>query len=1652
MTRVYEFTGEAFCYVGGVAVAFCVGFGSGWECGAGRVQLAMPGSLQTSKRTTGTAVTFTSLTASTRYYVSVHSNVGSVAQNYAGVYCTTSEALLPAPTNLRCSSTPTAIAFSWNAVANATSYQARLLDGLPGTVLAKRTTTALSVTFSALTPSTRYHVSVRSVRDNETQHWTGLFCYTSAAAIVPDDPTCGTLATGSIEVEWESETGVTNWFAARATDLGHTDGRQLAAATLSTTFTGLSPNAEYTFILWWWGAQSTSWTRVGTVSCATSPLPPPANLVCSNISSSSVTLGWDAVAGADSYSAKVQLATPGSEPTSQEGLTATSATFNNLGAGTRYWVSVLSVKDGRPQNFAGVNCSTTGLVPPANLACTAATDSITVGWDAVTGATAYRVSKNGGANWEGATGTNHTFSSLAAGTEYAIKAQAGKTTGTGQSATTTWGASASRACSTAAPPVAAAAPQSPVAHCGAATIASVSWTWDPVDGATGYEYRYQRSSSASGRWVSTTALTHSLSGLRAGLGSRFYLRAVNSAGQSAEDYHYCSTRPSATAPPTPGQPKPACAATATRIQYTWRPVLYAAYYEILHAGTSYRWTRLDDPDDTSDDTTTAFTLTGQRADTKPYFQVRAVNATGNSNDHRSQCRTLANPPTGLTVTCANNTEGAPVVTVSWSAVTGAERYQAVVRRLDTLPDGQPRPDTVNTSGSGVLSFTAPGWYGKAYQARVQVLTAAGWSELSEPVAATCPIAVACAVSEDSLLAIWSEKEGATRYRVSRGSTWVDATGTSHLFAGLVASTAYTIRVQAGDADGWGDIASKSCATTAPLLAAPASLVCTAVTATAVTLSWDAVTGAGGYTARISAGAQGVVTTANTSATFSSLAPVRDYYVSVHANKSGSPQHVSGTTCTTTDLLPAPASLACSATATSITLSWAAVAGATGYAAKVQLAEPGSTQTVQSTTTSSATFASLARSTDYYLSVHANKNSVPQRYSGLVCATTPPAPASIRCSVSASSMTVSWDEADGAAKYRVDYGTASDTTTDWEEAAGASHLIIGLEPSTAYTIKVQAGSSGGWGGTATTSCSTIAVPAVPATCSGLSGTNHCLDSADTITITPQPSGQSSANTARSTVTLKRIIASRSITATLPGGTTVVIARSGEKGGYAQKPENIRDRAWVKGHAQVYGDAIVSGDAMVLGSAQVYDRARVSGSAVVTDRARVSGSAWVHGSARVSGSAWVHGSAVVHGGSWISRNAEVAGNAIVNGSYTLVYGDARICGRNPDNPLLSRSCGQAKVGGSARVYEDAQVYGSAIVGAVDIFGEPVYFADQGPVIRGFAEVFGQARVLEQAEVYGNADVYESARLSGDAKVYGRGRVYGNDTVTIDGSRLGARIYSRARVHGNSKVYGNAQVGEPFKSPRAYPNPDADAEVFNRAEVYGNASVYGSAKIHGDAHIYGSARIYEEAQVFDDARVYESAKVYGNVRVFTYAHSEEAGPRDRDTELQPKLQKVFADNDPALKFWTDSYILNENYIIDFPLSVIENSFEDAEEEVYESWDFDTLGSNRPEDLRPTRVYGMGKVSDDARVWGGTWLSGSAYAMDNSRISGGSQIRLGVFCGTVWTNAQRRSAGGCAPREGNSAVMLACFGARTLGSVLDLSRITKTIIAGTCFLISTV
>ena len=125
------------------------------------------------------------------------------------------------------------------------------------------------------------------------------------------------------------------------------------------------------------------------------------------------------------------------------------------------------------------------------------------------------------------------------------------------------------------------------------------------------------------------------------------------------------------------------------------------------------------------------------------------------------------------------------------------------------------------------------------------------------------------------------------------------------------------------------------------------------------------------------------------------------------------------------------------------------------------------------------------------------------------------------------------------------------------------------------------------------------------------------------------------------------------------------KSGDKGGFIQKEENLSGNAWVSDNAEVFGDARVYGDAEVFGNARVFDNAWVS------DNARVFGNAMVFGNARVSDNAMVFGNARVFdnarvfGNARVFDNAEVSGNAIstkkvftLNFVYKLTMTDLHI----------------------------------------------------------------------------------------------------------------------------------------------------------------------------------------------------------------------------------------------------------------------------------------------------------------------------------------------------------------------------------------------------------
>jgi UDP-3-O-[3-hydroxymyristoyl] glucosamine N-acyltransferase len=125
------------------------------------------------------------------------------------------------------------------------------------------------------------------------------------------------------------------------------------------------------------------------------------------------------------------------------------------------------------------------------------------------------------------------------------------------------------------------------------------------------------------------------------------------------------------------------------------------------------------------------------------------------------------------------------------------------------------------------------------------------------------------------------------------------------------------------------------------------------------------------------------------------------------------------------------------------------------------------------------------------------------------------------------------------------------------------------------------------------------------------------------------------------------------------------------------------------------------------------------------------------------------------------------------------------------------GDAWIGNSARVYEEARVSGNAR-------------------IRGFTKIYNWAHIFGNAQVDDYVNVSGRVRISGNAQLYGRASVY--DDVQIDGC---------AKIHGN-------------------------ASIRNRVRISDNAEVSGEANVHNNVQICGNARIRDWACITEDAKV--------------------------------------------------------------------------------------------------------------------------------------------------------------------------------------------------------
>ncbi len=628
---------------------------------------------------TDAAYTNIGLTGGTAYRYTVR------AVNAAGEGADSNEVSITAPTplagpaNLSAAAAVIAgnsqVSLSWDAVPGAAEYQVYRADTANGalTRIAEGTTiTDTTYTDTGLTGGTAYRYTVRAANAD------GDSADSSEASITAPTPLAApanfsavaTVAAGDPQasLSWDAVPGAAEYQVYRADTANGTLTRIADSTTITDTAytdTGLTDGTVYRYTVRAVNSDGDSADSSEAGITAPTPLAAPANLSASTAlvtGDSQVSLSWDAVPGAAEYRVYRADTASGEFTRIADSTTISETTYTDTGLteGTAYRYTVRAV-DSIGEGPDSSAASVTALVSPAapaNLSATAAVvtgdSQVSLSWDAVMGATEYRVYRslegtfilyNRIADDTTITTTSYTNTGLTGGTSYRYLVRA--VDGNGESAN-----------SNIVRITALSAPSVPANLRAVAGDNRITLSWDSVSGAT--EYRIYRSATTGGTLTriasgtTITATTYINTGLTNGTTYRYTIRAANNIGESTDSSEVTATPVAPTVVPTaPGNLRADNGSLAVRL--TWDSVSGVNEYRIYRSATTGgTLTRI-----ASSTTITAatYTDTGLTSLTTYRYVVRAVNRIGesaNSNevsttpDDHGNSRDLGTPVTSGT--------------------------------------------------------------------------------------------------------------------------------------------------------------------------------------------------------------------------------------------------------------------------------------------------------------------------------------------------------------------------------------------------------------------------------------------------------------------------------------------------------------------------------------------------------------------------------------------------------------------------------------------------------------------------------------------------------------------------------------------------------------------------------------------------------------------------------------------------------------------------------------------------------------------------------------------------------------------------------------------------------------------------------------------
>ncbi len=585
--------------------------------------------------------------------------------------------------------------------------------------------------------------------------------------------------------------------------------------------------------------------------------------------------------------------------------------------------------------------------------------------------------------------------------------------------------------------------------------ATVELQWQPVQNAPAYHVFRDGLLLA---WTPTAVFIDTTA--RNGQHYTYTVRTLDQSFQSPDSAAVVA----APALPTPEGLVASPAAGAVSLR--WTAVAHATSYDVVRNGAVV-----------GSATASSYTDTGLAMGVSYSYAVRAVD-----NGARSAASSPATATTPIVTPAAptglNGSAGDTTATLTWTASQGATRYTV-------LRDGVVVGQSTSTS-FGDTGLTNGSTYSYTVRASNSVGTSTPSSAATvtpKPPAPGAPTGLVAAAGDRRVTLVWTATPGATGYRVYRNGSFVSATSApTFTNTGLTNGTTYSFTVRATNLGGTSPSSSSVSAT--PVLAVPAMPVAVSAAAgnTQVTLTWPAVAGATGY--RVFRDGAEVAAPTTTSFTDTGLTNDQTYaYTLVATNGVGASAPSSPVNATPSASAPtapsAPTGVVATAGDSSVSLTWSAATGATGYQVFRDGVQVGSPATAAFTDTG------LANGTTYSYTVTAvNGGGISSASSPATATPLPPAPlapSGLVATPGDASVSLTWTASSGATGYQVFRDGVQVGTP-----ATAAFTDTGLTNNTAYSYTVRATNLGGTS-TASAAVSATPVPAAPAAPTGVMAT-------------------------------------------------------------------------------------------------------------------------------------------------------------------------------------------------------------------------------------------------------------------------------------------------------------------------------------------------------------------------------------------------------------------------------------------------------------------------------------------------------------------------------------------------------------------------------------